>query len=40
MNILCVPRECLQGEHSAAWQALHPAQDWSRIEVLFPGFQF
>jgi FkbM family methyltransferase len=40
MNILCVPQEHLQGEHSSVWQALHPSDDWAGIAALYPGFQF
>lgn len=40
MNILCVPRERLQGEHAAVWQGLSPVREWAEISALFPGFVF
>ena len=40
LNLLCVPRERLQGEHASVWEALPAAGDWASIAERFPGFQF
>jgi hypothetical protein len=33
LNLLCVPRERLEGEHANVWQALHPAVEWAGVSA-------